>query len=899
MSGGESKPSLAGRSGLIREVCAALEDTSSFGALLVGDAGMGKTAVAGAVLEQIRWTAPVLRIAGGSTLRGTPFGAFAPFLHGLAVTDAGSPVAILRAVLAHLAEVRSVRAQQHLPLLVVDDAQELDDSSSALLAQLVSARRVKALVLIRESSTVPSEFHQLSADNILARFDLAPLDLEAVTAMSAGVLGGPVLSGTVHTLMRQTGGNPRLLGMILVHGVSEGYLEQSNGIWRSTSDRPSISPRLGDLVRSQLRPRSDAALAVLELIALVEPIALETLADRIDDEGLRRVQNDPVVVVGQGPEHLVSLHPPLYGSVLRHQAPAARSMAARLELLDAQVPAPQSPTALLRTMSWGLDRGRSVDDATLLSTAVLANGVGNHDLALRAARAVSTSGLRSSALLELARSHAGRGHCEYAQHLVDSILRPGEDPQLIGRAVHLSFHLKLTQGASHRDLRQETARWTALLDQIEESSLGAGATDDHARARLDCAILECRGRFLEGRLDGLEDEVLGLLADPRRTAESRVRCLILLAELLATLGRSGDGLAHSRQALDLIEGAGAALLAYRDFAISRQVLLLTSSGRRQEAAELVRAEIRASPRSIVYLAAWGDFVDGAIALRAARNREARDRFLLAAEGLRGTVDTPAVALLLGMAAYACALADEPEQAAGLVGLLDRLPAGGSRSLRLGGRIFTTAAAAVLGGTPRARADLIELAAAAEQEQLEELAVTARRLSLLLGDTTVVGPLLGLETRRNGQDAEILLSFARATHAGDADAMINAASAAGELGDRAMEFAGLSLTHHLLGTQGLKRQSRAVRRRLIAIAEHRQGPVPPILEAGHDPATASRLTPTERSVVALVRDGLSNRDIADAKGVSVRTVEGHLYRIFAKLGVNRREDLRNTMNAPPI
>ncbi|TYC98998.1 helix-turn-helix transcriptional regulator [Arthrobacter echini] len=891
MSGGESKPSLAGRSDLIREVCAALEDTSSFGALLVGDAGMGKTAVAGAVLEQTRWTAPVLRIAGGSTLRGTPFGAFAPFLHSLAVTDAGSPVAILRAVLAHLAEVRSVRAQQHLPLLVVDDAQELDDSSSALLAQLVSARRVKALVLVRESSTAPTEFHQLSADNLLVRFDLAPLDLEAVTAMSAGVLGGPVLSGTVHTLMRQTGGNPRLLGMILVHGVGEGYLEQSNGIWRSTSDRPSISPRLGDLVRSQLRPRSDAALAVLELIALVEPIALETLADRVDDEGLRRVQNDPVVVVGQGPEHLVSLHPPLYGSVLRHQSPAARSMAARLELLDAQVPAPQSPAALLRTMSWGLDRGRSVDDATLLSTAVLANEVGNHDLALRAARAVSTSGLRGSALLELARSHAGRGHCEYAQDLVDGILGPGEDPQLIGRAAHLSFHLKLTQGASHRDLRQETARWTALLDQIEESSPGAGATDDHARARLDCAILECHARFLEGRLDGLEEEVLGLLADPRRTAESRVRCLILLAELLATLGRSGDGLAHSSQALDLIEGAGASLLAHRDLAISRQVLLLTSSGRLREAVELVRAEIRASPRSIVYLAAWGDFVDGAIALRAARNREARDRFLLAAEGLRGTVDTPVVALLLGMSAYACALADEPEQAAGLVGEVAQLPAGGSRSLRLGGQIFATAASAVLGNA--APADLIELAAAAEQDRMTDLAVTARRLSLLLGDTSIVDDLLRTLAGFQGGGVRSLADFADAVENRDTESMVAAATQAGRDGDTAFEYAGLALALRSLETRALGRQTRALQRRLVLLGEEREGSDPVPRGDAPTPGANTQLTPTERKIVALVREGHSNREIAEDRDVSVRTVEGHLYRIFAKLGVTRRADLRES------
>lgn len=891
MSGAESKASLPGRSGLILEIGAALEDPGSFGVLLVGDAGMGKTAVAGSVLERITWTAPVLRIAGGSALRDTPFGAFAPFLHGLAVADAGSPVAILRAVLAHLADLRAVRAQQHLPLLVVDDAQELDDSSSALLAQLVSARRVKALVMVRESSTAPTEFHQLSADNLLARFDLAPLDLEAVTSMSAGVLGGPVLSGTAHGLLRRTGGNPRLLGMILADGVDAGQLEKSNGIWRSTSDRPTVSPRLGDLVRSHLHPRSDAALAVLELIALIEPVSLETLADRVHDEGLRHVRNDPVVVVGQGPERLVSVHPPLYGAVLRHQAPAARSMAARLELLDAEAPAPHSPTALLRTMSWGLDRRRPVDDATLLGTAVLANGLGDHELALRAARAVSASGSRSSALLEMARSHAGRGHFAYAQDLVDGLLRPGEDPQVVGGAALLSFDLKLSQGAPHRDLRVEVTRWSALLDQVEESSPASGASEDHARARLDCTILECRVRFLEGRLDGLEDEVLRLLADPRGTAESRVRCLLLLAELLATLGRSGDGLAHCHEALGLIEGAGAALLAYRDLAIGRHVLLLTSGGRRREAAELVRAEIRASPQSLVYLAAWEDFVHGAVALRAARNREARDRFLLAAEGLRGTVDTPAVALLLGMAAYSCALAGEPEQAAGLVGLVDRLPAGGSRSLRLGGRIFAAAAEAVLGEA--ARPDLVELAAAAEQDGMTDLAVTARRLSLLLGDTSIVDDLLRTLAGFQGGGVRSMVDFAVAVRNRDAESMVDAATQAGRDGDTALEYAGLTLALRWLETRGPGRQTRALHRRLVLLGEEREGSDPAPRGDAPPPGANSQLTPTERKIVALVREGHSNREIAEDRDVSVRTVEGHLYRIFAKLGVSRRADLRDS------
>jgi DNA-binding NarL/FixJ family response regulator len=51
-----------------------------------------------------------------------------------------------------------------------------------------------------------------------------------------------------------------------------------------------------------------------------------------------------------------------------------------------------------------------------------------------------------------------------------------------------------------------------------------------------------------------------------------------------------------------------------------------------------------------------------------------------------------------------------------------------------------------------------------------------------------------------------------------------------------------------------------------------------------------LTSREEQVVALVADGLSNRDVAGELGLSEHTVKKYLFRIFEKLGISSRVEL---------
>jgi len=96
---------------------------------------------------------------------------------------------------------------------------------------------------------------------------------------------------------------------------------------------------------------------------------------------------------------------------------------------------------------------------------------------------------------------------------------------------------------------------------------------------------------------------------------------------------------------------------------------------------------------------------------------------------------------------------------------------------------------------------------------------------------------------------------------------------------------LRTAHDLLQTMGIEAFAERARRELLATGEKVRK---------RSDETRDQLTPQEQQIARLAREGLSNPEIGARLYISPRTVEWHLHKVFAKLGVTSRKGLENAL-----
>ncbi len=415
---------LVGREG---EVALVDEALASGGSVVVtASAGVGKTRLGAEIARRARdrgWQ--VDTVAGFTATASLPFGAISRLLPALEAEDDPH---LVRMTLAHL----RARAAIDPLLLVVDDAHLLDDRSAAMLGHLVLDGSAPCLLTVREGEPCPDAVAGLWKDGHAQRVDLHALDRATTAELLAAALGGPAAGGLEAEIWRLTEGNPLYVHELVAAARAAGTLVERAGVWIAVEPLPT-SHRLVDLIDARLAHLDPGDRAAVEFIAVGEPLRLPLARRELGNERLQHLEARRLLAIDQELGAVRAVHP-MYGEVLRAAMPRSRLavVAGRLAELFDEMDGSR-PDDARKIAAIVLDSGRTPPPALALAGAHEALAVLDVRLAERLA-ATAIDARPFAAQLMLGRSLRLQGRGQEAQTALEAAEVTAQGDEQIGQA---------------------------------------------------------------------------------------------------------------------------------------------------------------------------------------------------------------------------------------------------------------------------------------------------------------------------------------------------------------------------------------------------------------------------------------------------------------------------------
>lgn len=872
---------VVGRDDELRQALTMLDGGAPGGGVaLTGASGVGKSTLArelatvlGARGRRVRF------VLGTETGRAVPLGAFS---RAVRVPGAREPAVILAGAYADLAQDDDL-------VLVVDDAHLLDPLSAMLVQQVATSGVAQLIVTIGSGEPVPDAVTTLLTDRRLRCLHLEPFDREKTALLAGAVLADAVDDRLIDELFRYSGGNALLLRGLLAAESDGGALVHAPDGWH-LAGRLRPDRELEDVLDLRLQALAPDELDTVETLAAGEVLDWRVLRTLCRPEVVERLERRGTIqIVADGADLLARLIHPVVGEAALRRAGRVRvrelngvlAVAQRKHLGhrtgESRLP---DVRGRIRLAQYMMNSDLAPDTDVLVTAAASALTMAMFEYAEEFARFAweHHGGLNAALILAETLSWQGRG-VEAESLLAEA--QPGD-----------------TDATDAKDDTDDTDQWQRW-----------------ARARVSHLFWGC-GR-VEAAQQALREATVSATCDQDREA---------LAELRVSLAFfAGDLDTAINAGLTLRSGVGHRRTRAWQAMMTSTAWALGLAGRFDEASQLVNTELRSTGVGAVGMQRLATALAELTAHLEAGDLAAADRVVDAYDSkgvglsggdvvqsaIRGLTD-----LARGSVATACnALTD-------VVSVLTQGFPGGWVTLLAawcaqaqGARGDPAAAAAALdsaeqdagpqvavfapelelarawvraaaGEITAARSHAARAAQMAQRTGMAAVEARALHTAVRFGDRSLAGRLTELADRLGTDMAAAFALQARgmASHRGDlldaaaarftalgamALAADSAAQAAGEydrLGDRSSAFAA---AHHA---------------RVVADACVLDSPA---VRAAARPLPISA---REREIAELAVAGLSNRLIAERLSVSVRTIDGHLYRIFAKLGIAHRDEL---------
>lgn len=856
---------MTGRADELRGIGAAIVDPEVAGIVVGGAAGVGKTRVAREALSAADTNGFVVRrVVASATERSLPLSALSAWTGPAA---AGS-LELVGTVIEQL-----TASPDGSPVVIsVDDAHLLDDLSTFALAQIVQRAAAKVILTVRSGEPISVALQELWRGHGFHRLELQPLTRDQTAALVSTALGGALDPDAVHTLWRLTHGNPLYVRNIVEQEIGQNRLVRQRGCWRWAGE-PVLPPGLLDLIESRIGALPPAVGDVVDVLAVGEPVELSSLTRITNEAAVEEAELRSLITLETvGRRTQVRLAHPLYAEVRRQ-----RGAPARLRHLRGRVAAELAAS----------ERCGDVNIAVRQAVLSLESDLPpDSDLLIRAAKGALW--LADLALAERL-SHA-------------AIDFKGDAEANFIRAHALSW---MSRG-------QEA---DAVLTDIPHTRL-----DEMSRARLACV----RAMNMLWSL-ALPDEAKRVIDDARAATSLQAQASLSAADVMywAAMGRPAVALAAARKfEIDSVPAVVGAVACWG---------IVTACGEAGQAGEAVAAAERALAIAVrSYDSAFMRFVIADAQLEALVLAGWIADARLLADNLReeaATLPGAAVLFSTAIAGRAALGTGNPREAGALLQLaVELLAAAGDRNgfgyryrlpaviaMAVQGFDESAAAAAaaleefrhpswrcvdyeyriaqawVAAGNGEVSHALGLLASAAETccaDGQYAAEVLCLQTAAQLGDTRCAPRLRELMAMVEGPRVGLAARLAAALAARDGAELASVSEQFELIGDLIAAIDAAAHAAAMYRCSGDRGAALKCSLRADALAQ-RWGISTPALRQ-----TTERLplTDREREIVLLLGQGLSGRQIAEQLVISVRTVEGHIYRAMAKTGVTSRDEL---------
>lgn len=809
--------------------------------LLVGEAGVGKTQLVQSALAQglPASVGPVVSVPG-------------------TIAD-DSPLEVAHPRLAAMLHDHESGAAttDPPPVLRVEDGHRLGPALAHAVVRLARDGAALLVTTLRPTAAAGSPWLELWRDGVAERLDVPTLTAAEVEELTVAVLGGPATADTYDRIVARSRGNAFFLRELLRAELEAGTLTEHRGVWRGPVDAPP-NDRVIDVVRRSLDDLDPVSRRALDLVALADTVPVGAVRGPADAGTFAELVEHRLLVIdrGDGPdacaEPVLRLPHPMVAEAVRTLVPLDRRRRLYLSLYtpggDGRA---EPPDRLVGRVLWALDAGVREEVALLTAAADAALLLHRWQDAFRILRAAldrlpAADPARPRLLLQRATAcqwsdepgHALADLARARRHLAAMSHGPDRDAlavQLAERAADLARRSGDPDGGLAELRRTRAALGGDPAPEHELALRVSWLTNQGAAGRFE-ESLEPSLELLDGRL--VRPELLPLVMPTAYGLghSGRIDAARALAEQGLRLATASQDSRYPWQVDEIVVALGLALMW---------------SGDVERFGDLVQG--RGGARGYSEHEVFVQVGRGLLAVCHGRWTDAHG-------DLESALARYSVLDVSGISAYTIALAALAAAASGAAGrareLLTELPRTAQRSSAVvepDMRLHVLDAGAWL-REPTQQEDAMALAAWAAERGLRrtELEALHRAVVALGGRTAPVGGAVMARVRElgglvSGPRAAALVMHAEAVARGDHQLSVVGAQELGRLG--------LWIPGRVAG-------------------------------AG--------LTRREREVAGLAAGGLTNREIAERFTLSVRTVDTHLARVFAKLGVHNRRELAEVM-----